>query len=149
MPCLSSKYDPTTGLFISMIIAPVGVVNAPSKAKIPVAAPAAPAALTTFTGLLDTGADTTCITQAVADAVGLKPFGKIPMSSATHTTDVDAFLGDICIPLGGTQLFHMPGVVLMKFETRPGAQFQVLVGRDVICKGSLTLTFDGHFTFCL
>lgn len=125
------------------------MVNPPATAKIPVAAPFAPKpTLTTFAALVDTGADTTCITQSVADAVGLKPVGKIPMTSATHTTDVDAFIGDICIPFGN-QMFLMPGVLLMKFETRPNAPFQVLLGRDVICKGSLTLSFDGHFTFCL
>jgi hypothetical protein len=153
MPCLSSKYDPNKGLFISVAITPVGVIpSAASKAvapKIPVAAPAAKQTITTFSALIDTGADTTCITQAVADAIGLKPVGKIPMTSSTHTTDVDAFLGDIAIPVGGNQVYHMPGVMLMKFQPNPNATFQVLLGRDVICKGTLTLSFDGHFTFCL
>ena len=27
-----------------------------------------------------------------------------------------------------------------------GFGFDVLIGRDILCKGSFTLTFDGHFT---
>jgi len=27
--------------------------------------------------------------------------------------------------------------------------YQMLLGRDVICQGALTMSFDGHFTFAL
>jgi len=30
-----------------------------------------------------------------------------------------------------------------------GSPFQILVGRDIIGRGVLTLSFDGHFTFSL
>jgi hypothetical protein len=69
------------------------------------------------------------------------------MTSATHSVPANVYLVDLMLPFGA--LGHViPSTQVMEFVAG-NAPFQMLLGRDVICKGSLTLTFDGHFTFCL
>jgi len=47
----------------------------------------------------------------------------------------------------------IPGVVLfpalMEFAAPTASPYQVLLGRDIICRGALSVSFDGHFTFSL
>ena len=71
------------------------------------------------------------------------------MNSASHTvTPANVYLVDLVILFGQAGL-TVPGLQVMEFAHATGRPFQVLIGRDVICQGSLTISFDGHFTFCL
>ena len=48
----------------------------------------------------------------------------------------------------GSQSIVAPSLDVCEFD--PGsAPFQVLIGRDILCRGVLTMNFDGHFTFSL
>jgi hypothetical protein len=37
----------------------------------------------------------------------------------------------------------------MEFAGDPSRSFQMLLGRDILCRGTFTMSFDGHFTFSL
>jgi hypothetical protein len=101
-----------------------------------------------FPALLDTGASVTCISPAVAQAAGLQVMGMHPMISATQAIPVNVYLADLILPFGAAG-FVTQGAQVMEFVPPPGGPFQILIGRDIICRGSLTMSFDGHFTFCL
>lgn len=139
MPCLSGRFDVGIGALTSVAVLPIG-------AFLPTAIP--PVEITTFAALIDTGATTTCITPDVAQTVGLEPIGKRPMVSATHSVDVDVYLGDLFLPFGKSGLL-LSGIQLMSFATPAGSPFKILLGRDIICRGTFTMSFDGHFTLSL
>ncbi len=139
MPCLSSKFDPGIAALIN-----VGVLQPGALA--PGAAP--PTQIPTFPALIDTGASSTCISPAIARTVGLRPMGMRPMVSATQSVPVNVYLADLLLPFGVAG-FVMAGAQLMEFVPGGGSPYQILVGRDIICRGILTLSFDGHFTFSL
>ena len=137
MPCLSGRYHPGIGPIVNVGVAKPGTLT-PTAAAPAVAVPA----------LLDTGATSTCIALSVANVVGPSPIGMRPMVSATHSIPVNVYLADLVMPFGASG-FAVSGSQLMEFTPHPAAPFQILVGRDIICQGLLTISFDGHFTFCL
>lgn len=139
MPCLSGRFDPGIGPLINIGVLQPGVLT-----------PAAPPTtqITTFPALIDSGASATCISPNVAQAVGLQPIGMRPMTSATHSVPVNVYLVDLLLPFGNAG-FILPSTQVMEFAPAGGSPFQILVGRDIICRGALTISFDGHFTFSL
>ena len=48
----------------------------------------------------------------------------------------------------GPQSIVVPSLDVCEFDSGY-APFQVLIGRDILCRGVLTMDFDGHFTFSL
>ena len=70
------------------------------------------------------------------------------MTSATHSVPVNVYLVDLVMPFGSTGLV-IGGMQVMEFAPGMAAPFQLLLGRDIICRGVLTLSFDGHFTLAL
>lgn len=133
MPCLSSSYDPGVGLLTNLAVVQTGALTPQ---------------ITLFPALMDTGASSTCISAQVAQTLKLQPTGKQSMVSATHAVPVNAYLVDLLFPFGN--IAHVQsGVTVLEFVPMLNSPFQILIGRDVICRGSLTVSFDGHFTFCL
>jgi hypothetical protein len=55
------------------------------------------------------------------------------------------YMGDLLIP---GMNFGIHGLQLLEFQPN-GAPFEMLIGRDVLCRGTFTLSFDGHFSFAL
>jgi hypothetical protein len=100
-----------------------------------------------FPALVDTGASGTCISPTVARTIGAAPIGMRPMSSATGSQAVAQYLVDLLLPFGSAGLI-LAGMQVLEFA-HAGAPFQILLGRDIICRGTLTLSFDGHFTFSI
>ncbi len=133
MPCLISQFDPAIGPTIN-----VGVLPAGTQVSGSVQVPG-------FVGLIDTGASMTCISPVVARQVGLMPSGKRPMASATQSVLVNEYIVDFVLPFGPSG-FMIQGMQVMEFA-QFGGPFQLLIGRDIICQGVLTLSFDGHLTF--
>ncbi len=70
------------------------------------------------------------------------------MTSATHTVPVNVYLVDFVLPFGQTGLI-LPGHQVLEFQITGGGPYQILVGRDLLCQGVFTLSFDGHFTLAL
>jgi len=139
MPCLSGRFDPGIGPLINLGVLPTGVLEPGASLS---------AQISTFPALLDTGATITCVSPRVAQTIGLQAIGMRPMISATHSVPVNVYLVDLLLPFG-TAGYIISGAQVMEFSPEGGSPFQMLVGRDIICRGSLTLSFDGHFTFCL
>lgn len=139
MPSLSGRFDPGIGVLINVGVLPPGLIT-PTTTQ--------PPPITTFPALLDTGASVTCLSPSVAQTVGLRPMGMRPMVSATQTIPVPVYLVDLVLPFGTAGLL-LPGIQVLAFSPAGGSPFQMLVGRDIICRGVLTLSFDGHFTFSI
>ena len=61
---------------------------------------------------------------------------------------MNIYLVDIILPFGGAAA-ALGSVQVSEFNPPPNSPFKVIIGRDIICKGTLTVSFDGHFTFAL
>ncbi len=142
MPSLSGRYDIAMGPLLNIVVAPAGTINPSGPPTIPTTQ------IVGFTALVDTGASVTCISPNVAQVVGLQPIGMRPMASATHAVPVNAYLVDLLLPFGNAGLI-LNSIQVMEFNPVSGSPFQMLLGRDIICKGIFTLGFDGHFSFSL
>ncbi len=70
------------------------------------------------------------------------------MISATHTIPMFTYLVDFFIPFDNVY-YRMNSVQVMEFNLGVDSQFQILFGRDILCKGIFTLCFDGHFSFSI
>ncbi len=139
MPCLSNSFDPAIGPIINVGVLQTGAV-APAAALT--------AQINVFPALIDTGASITCISPGVAKTVALQPIGMRQMVSATQSVPVNIYLVDLFLPFGASG-FIIQGAQVMEFSPASVSIFKMIVGRDIICQGALTISFDGHFTFCL
>ena len=124
MPCLCGQFNPAVGILLQVGVLLPGATPA-------VAAGGAP--LTPFAALLDTGASDTCISPAIATALHLTPIGMRPMTSAHHTAPVNIYQVDVVI-LFGNQGFVLSNHPVVEFAAPPNSPFQVLIGRDIICR---------------
>jgi hypothetical protein len=139
MPCLNGQDNAGAGPIISISVFPAGSVTAGTQLNLPA---------NTFLGLLDTGAEKTCISSQVVQTASLAPIGMRPMISATQSVPVHVYLVDLILPLGNPG-FIVPGIEVLEFRPGAGNSFQLLVGRDIIRQGTLVMSADGHFSFCI
>ncbi len=71
------------------------------------------------------------------------------MGSATSgSVPMNTYIVDILVPFGKTG-WAARSVLVMEFAAPLKGPYQLLLGRDVICQGVLTLSFDGHFSLAL
>jgi hypothetical protein len=148
MPCVAGNYNPAVGVILQVAILPQSQLTALRTQQ----QQSPPQNLTMFPGLLDTGASTTCISKNVVQTIGLQPSGKTSMSGSTGQSTVDQYTFVVGFmfaaqqsPTGAIsgQLFaHL--VQGCEFMSQ-GFGFDVLIGRDILCKGTLSLSFDGHY----
>ncbi len=137
MPCLNGEIDPAYG----GIIIPVFVHEANSLSD-----PNNFSKGIEFKALVDTGASRTAISPKVIDALKLLPSGQIEVHSATGAKPTNTYIIDMLIRFG-----KLPKVVrgnmVTEFIGTDG--FDILLGMDIIIRGSLHISNDGHYTFCL
>lgn len=109
-----------------------------------------------FMALVDTGASVTCISNKVVQSLRLPPSGKTTMSGSTGRGTVDQYTFGVAFLIGAQQ--GPSGIISGSLNihlvqgcefTNHGFGFDILLGRDIICKGGLVMTFDGHFSFAL
>lgn len=151
MPCLSGNYNPAVGVILQVAILPQShLALLQNSAGGP--APQIPN-LTMFAALLDTGASVTCISKSAVQQVGLLPSGKTIMSGSTGASAVDqytflvGFLFNAQQAPSGAFSGQLNANLVQGCEfTNHGFGFDVLIGRDILCKGILTLSFDGHYS---
>ena len=107
-----------------------------------------------FEGLFDTGASTTCISARVVNDVALNPTGKIQMMGVTGQKTVNEYFFGLGFVVG--EVPQATGFMSSQVEWTPvrgsffdgaGSGFDVLIGRDILCQGVFTMSFDGHVTF--
>ena len=135
MPCLSGNFDPAIGPIIQ-----IGVFAANTFAPTQQVTP--------FPALIDTGASITCISPRIVQTIGLQPIGMRPMISATHSVPVYVYLVDLIVVFGGAG-FVLQATQVMEFLPIGNPTYEILVGRDIICKGTFSMSFDGHFSLSL
>jgi len=139
MPSLAGNFNPSVGPILNIGILP------------PASAPYAPGTspqVTLFPSLIDTDASNTCISAQVAQALGLRAMGLRQMVSATQIAPVNVYLVDLAIPFGTNAILRQ-GTQVLEFAPPQRSPFQILLGRDVLCLGVFTLSFDGHYSFSL
>ncbi|MDX2073493.1 MAG: aspartyl protease family protein [Alphaproteobacteria bacterium] len=132
MPCL-------TGVLNNSLQAIIDVAVAPTSGQ-------AHAKLQNFRALIDTGANRTCITAHVVQALSLSPIGKLPMRSASHTIDTNIYMVDLGLPFGGIMRLDKGKEVM---ECCDNSEFEIIIGMDIISQGTLTVSPDNRFIFCL
>ena len=148
MPCISGAYDPKVGILLQVKLFPGGAVQAAHRQ----ARTTSDEQQAQLTGagaqaLIDTGASQTSISPQLAAHLKIPPRGKIKIQGATGAMPVNSYHVDLMLSFG-PQSIVAPGLDVCEFD--PGsAPFQVLIGRDILCRGVLTMDFDGHFTFSL
>jgi hypothetical protein len=111
-----------------------------------------PPNLTMFAALLDTGASVTCVSNNVVQAIGLQPSGKTSMSGSTGQSTVEQYTFLVGFVFGTQQTptravsgqLNLHLVQGCEFVSH-GFGFDVLIGRDILCKGRLSISFDGHY----
>lgn len=70
------------------------------------------------------------------------------MGSATHpAVPTNTYVVDLGIVFAG--IFWLPGMLVFEFNLPTGSPYQLLLGRDILCQGILSLSFDGHFAFSI
>jgi hypothetical protein len=153
MPSLSFQYNPNVGPLIPVSIwAPN--FKPPSLAQ---ASPGAALTMQQHTALIDTGASCTCVSRKVIQAAGLQPSGKQLATHAHGNAPTNAYQFQVVftfpqaapIPSGIMQaqimVFPVNGIEFIP----PSVLFDILLGRDVLCRGVFSMSFDGHAIFSL
>lgn len=147
MPCLSGQYDKDVGILLQVGLVPGGRIedlqqhaNVSDDMHTEFVASGAH-------GLVDTGASKTSISPRIAADLALEPRGIVELQGATGSTKVNTYYVDFILSFGPQSLVVAD---LEVCEIDPGkGPFQVLIGRDVICQGVLTMDFSGRFTFSI
>ena len=149
MPCLAGNYNPAVGVILQ-----VGILSPTHLASFqtPPQPGQQPPNLSMFAALLDTGASVTCVSKNVVQALGLLPSGKTSMTGSTGQTTVDqyTFLVGFMFAAQQTPTGAVSGQLNLHLVQgcefiSHGFGFDVLIGRDILCKGSLCISFDGHY----
>jgi Aspartyl protease len=111
--------------------------------------------MTMYMALVDSGASSTCISSRIVKEVGLSPIGKIQVAGVHGSTPTNSyqFAVGFILPVRqeatGAIFGNMTGFVVDGTEfVNDGCGFDVLLGRDILCKGSFHMSFDGHFLIC-
>ena len=110
---------------------------------------------TPYNALIDTGASCSCVSDKVIKAEGLIPSGKQAVSDLHGTQSTNAYSFQIAFPFvesqsrGGTVSTNVLVFDINGIEFVPLPNIDVLVGRDIICKGVFVMSFDGHATLSM
>ena len=103
-------------------------------------------------GLIDTGASITCVTKAAAVKVGLMPRGKRPLGNVKDIqlhTSYSFVLGVWYSESNGDAMNETKGYYgfepVLGCEFKDNADFDVLIGMDIISQGDFTTKRSGEF----
>ena len=139
MPCISGSFA-KDGLTMEVGVLPHGEPVGTS--------------LKLFKALIDTGASRTCISDRLVSLYRFAPTGDATMNHAWGSNHAYTYLFNMFVPTrveagvrgessGDVSMFTLEGL-----SFKATSDFDILIGRDFLCKGSLSLSFDGHFTLC-
>ena len=145
MPGVSGDYDPNVGILLQVGILPGGTIQRTQGGQ--TAAGNATVTALGAQGLVDTGASKTSISPKLAKTLELQTSGKVQVQGVTGTVPVDSYAVDLMLAFGG----HSAAIENLEVcELNLGqAPFDVLIGRDILCRGVLTMDFAGRFTFSI
>ena len=111
-----------------------------------------------FKALIDTGANVTAISPRVAQSVGLLPSGKMPLFGVAGSQYHNFYIFHVgfivsLMMADGDKINAKPKLDLFNFTIRGPElalgtnDFDILLGMDVIGKGSLAVEGSGTFSF--
>ena len=146
MPCISGQYDPAVGVLLQIAVLPGGHLNKAIQSNAeesPIGVMGAP-----VNGLLDTGADHTCVSRSLAQKLNLRPSGKVSVSGATGASEMNQYMIDLLLQFGQISNAITEHVVT-EFTSNSTTAYDMLVGRDIICRGVFTMDFSGRFSFSI
>lgn len=93
-----------------------------------------------WTGLWDTGASNSCITQQIVNNLGLTSIGQRRMRTANGEVDVSTYSVDFELPNG----LRVKNILVSCCDL--GGDVDVLIGMDVIMNGDFAITNTDHNT---
>lgn len=112
-----------------------------------------------YGALIDTGATISGISQKIIDEVRLKFVGSKTVITAEGLTSLDVYFFSLALQLteivdnenGFTEEAAYSSQLIkgIKIYAEKHSKYDVILGMDVISRGSLKLDPDGHFSFCL
>ena len=147
MPCISGTYDANVGILLQVGLLPGGTFEVVHQQAMDADQARSRLAGAGAQALVDTGASQTSISPRLAAHLALRPRGKVTIQGATGSIPVNAYYVDLMLSFGAQSLV-VGNLNVCEFD--PGrAPFQVLIGRDIICQGVLTMDFSGRFTFSI
>ena len=151
MPDLVGRHNGSQ-VFVPVVLLPVARIgNVPGPEEL-----SRPAALQFVKALIDTGAQNTAITPAIAERLRLEPVGSIRVHGIGGTKLHLTYLFKIgFVDLRRDEVgSESPQVHLIdreltgaEFDCGPDAAFDVLLGMDLLSLGTLTITNSGRFKF--
>lgn len=162
MPSLSVTYNPIIGPLLTLILTPPAVLARGMHAVAQTDVSATPLNVHAALALVDTGASITSVTEDLARTVGLPLIGKRLIGTASGAWAANIYLADIAIPfsnlpvgppgqpLPATNVTAAPmlNIPVLEFKTS-SPRFNMLLGRDILCRGIFSMGFDGRITFSL
>ena len=95
----------------------------------------APQALVQAVAMIDTGATSSVITPAVAQALGLQPVNVVPARGAVGHAAVPANVYNVDIVFPGNNVI-VPNAAVLELPLA-GQNIQALIGRDILRHGTL------------
>ena len=160
MPSLSASFNPAIGPLINLFLTPPAFLHQAIQSG--AGSPAAPIAVHATPALIDTGASMTSITAQVAQIARLPLIGKRNVGTAGGTVAANVYLADIAIPFGAlpplalgqpttavlAQAATIANVTILEFQCA-SPHFNMLLGRDILCRGVFTFSFDNRYTFSI
>ncbi len=112
-----------------------------------------------YGALIDTGATISCISPRVIEEVRLKSAKSEIVTTAAGPASLEVYLFSLVLPLtdvvdkenGFTEetVYSYQLIEGIEFYAAKYGKHDVILGMDVISRGSLKLDPDGHFSFCL
>lgn len=102
-----------------------------------------------FTALVDTGATRTAISQNVIDRAGLRSRGQISVGNVRRTELHDTFLFYVGVwpetADGSLPAVFGIGDAIMGIDGGDSRYYDVLLGMDIVTRGTLSITLDKTF----
>jgi hypothetical protein len=102
-----------------------------------------------FTALVDTGATRTAISQNVIDKVGLQPRGQIEVGNVKRTEPHETFMFFVGVwpesEDGSPSAVFGIGDEILGIDGGDSRYYDVLLGMDIVRRGSFILRLDGTF----
>ena len=146
MPAVSGDYDPDVGILLQVGILTGGAVQATQRAE-DVGNDLAVSGAQAL-GLVDTGASkTSIISPRLASSLGLKPSGKTLVQGVTGAMQVNSYAVDLMLGFGAHSAV-IENLEVCELDLGQ-ARFNMLIGRDVLCRGVLTMDLAKRFTFSI
>lgn len=91
--------------------------------------------------LIDTGAQSCCISREKAQELNLPVLGKTPIRGSAGEKDMERYKIDAILLPNGIRYIREEGVI--SYE-KCGGTADIIIGMDIIGRGLLSLSFDGR-----